>query len=112
VMVDDTEGGAPLVHWVVYGISPRARDLPPGMAERVQPDGPFKQGRNAFGHVGYDGPAPGPGRRHHYRFRLYALDAPLGLEPGADYAEVRAKMEGHVLSEANYPATYAQPSMP
>lgn len=112
LMVDDTDAGAPVVHWLVYGISPRARDLPAGMSERAQPGGPITQGQNAFGHAGYDGPSPGPGRRHHYRFRLYALDEPLELEPGAGFADVRAKMEGHVLSEANYPATYAQPRTP
>ena len=38
---------------------------------------------NDFGKIGYGGPCPPPGSTHRYRFRLYALSAPLDLEPGA-----------------------------
>jgi phosphatidylethanolamine-binding protein (PEBP) family uncharacterized protein len=43
---------------------------------------------------------------HRYFFRLYALDAPLDLEPGASKAQVTDAMDGHVLDETDLIGTY------
>ncbi len=43
---------------------------------------------------------------HHYEFRLFALDAKLGLPAGAGRGEVEAAMKGHVLAEAKLTGTY------
>jgi len=43
---------------------------------------------------------------HRYYFKLYALDEPLNLAPGASKEELLASMEGHVLAEAELVGTY------
>jgi phosphatidylethanolamine-binding protein (PEBP) family uncharacterized protein len=41
-------------------------------------------------------------------FELYALDAPLGLAPGAKRGEVERAMRGHVLARAHLVGSYAR----
>ena len=94
------------VHWVLY-------DLPPGtteLAENVErsqylPNG-ARQGLNDFHRLGYGGPSPPPGKPHRYFFKLYALDKPLDLKPGATKKELLKAMEGHVLAEGQLLGTY------
>ncbi len=43
---------------------------------------------------------PPPGPVHNYHFKLYALDAKLGLAAGATKADLEKAMKGHVLGEA------------
>jgi Raf kinase inhibitor-like YbhB/YbcL family protein len=94
------------VHWVLYGL-PAGRDsLPEGVpADAVVLDG-ARQGRNDFRRLGYGGPCPPPGKPHRYRFKLYALDAELVLEPGATMKELEKAMAGHVLAEGRLVGTY------
>ena len=49
---------------------------------------------------GYFGPCP-PGPDHRYEFTVYALDAPLGLAEGANFADVKAAINAHELAEAS-----------
>ena len=58
--------------------------------------------------MGYGGPSPPPGKPHRYFFKLYALDHPLELQPGATKAQLLAAMIGHVLGEAQLMGTYAR----
>ncbi|MGE0707553.1 MAG: hypothetical protein AB7N76_10585 [Planctomycetota bacterium] len=39
-------------------------------------------------------------------FKLYALDAPLELAPGAEKKALLAAMEGHVLGQGELTGTY------
>ena len=66
------------------------------------------QGINSYppGKIGYDGPAPPPGKLHHYVFKLYALSRPLDLPPGADKATLMAAMKDRVLAEGRLVGTY------
>ena len=64
------------------------------------------QGASDFGQTGYGGPKPPPGKPHHYVFKLYWLDRPLDVRPGATKAQVLAAMKGHVLGEAQLQGTY------
>ena len=69
------------------------------------------QGLNTWETVGYRGPAPPPGHGvHHYHFKLYALDAPLGLEPGLDKHELMNAMSGHILGHGELVGTYERPA--
>jgi Raf kinase inhibitor-like YbhB/YbcL family protein len=94
------------VHWVLY-------DLPastPALAEAVPaketlPSG-AKQGRNDFRKIGYGGPCPPAGRPHRYYFKLYALDGPVGLEPGASKQDLLRALTGHILGEGQLMGTY------
>jgi hypothetical protein len=94
------------VHWVIWNIPATAKDLKehvPPMKEL--PDGPL-QGTNDFRRIGYGGPMPPPGKAHRYYFKLYALDASLGLAPGATKPELLKAMEGHILGESQLMGTY------
>ena len=70
--------------------------------------GSARQGRNDFRHPGYGGPCPPPGPAHRYFFKLYALDTPLEVRPGAQKKDVEAVMRGHTLGVAQLMGTYAR----
>ena len=103
ILEDPDAPNGDFVHWVVYAIPPSMPELRQG----VSPQEPgFTQGRNDFGHVGYRGPGPPPGKVHHYRFRLMALDQATGLGADADKRALRAAVQGHVIAEAQLVGTY------
>ncbi len=95
------------VHWVMYGIGAAVRELPEGIPQKEQlPDG-AKQGITDFRKVGYNGPAPPPGKAHRYFFKLYALDTDLAsLAPKATKKALEDAMKGHVLTEAQLMGLY------
>ncbi len=108
LICDDPDAPSPLrprpkpwVHWVVY-------DLPAGLASLDEGgNGGGVEGTTDFGEKAYGGPMPPPGSgTHRYFFKLYALDATLGLDPGASKADLLAAMEGHVLAEVELFGTY------
>ncbi len=85
-------------HWIVF-------DVPPATAEfQENHEPPGVQGANLRG-GGYIGPCP-PDREHRYFFRLYAVDALLGLPAGAARADVERAMEGHVVESAELVGRY------
>jgi Raf kinase inhibitor-like YbhB/YbcL family protein len=92
----------PFVQWLVYGIPPDQKGLPEGYKHKRDPKEPVDvlQGRNSLDNVGYDGPLGTLNRAIRYRFRLFALDAPLDLPPGRDKKAVLKAMENHVLDQA------------
>lgn len=99
LIVDDPD--APMgtfVHWVIYNMDPSTTDLPEGSPRLDPTTKGAKQGVNGLDRIGYKGPCPPPGAPHHYHFRLFALDSPLKLGPGATAARVRQATEGHVLA--------------
>ncbi len=92
----------PFLQWLVYGIPAELDGLPEGFKHKREPGAPvdLRQGRNAIGNVGYDGPLGSVGRAVHFRFRLCALDQPLDLAPGADQGAVTSAISGHLLEQA------------
>ncbi|MGH3041266.1 MAG: YbhB/YbcL family Raf kinase inhibitor-like protein [Gaiellaceae bacterium] len=111
VVEDPDAPGGTFTHWVAYGLDPGETELPEGVPEGGEVDGPpaLRQGSNDFGTVGYGGPCPPGGETHDYVFRLLALDAETGLEGGASRDELLAAAEGHVLAEAQLTAPYSRP---
>lgn len=99
IIVDDTD--APnnvFTHWLLFNIPATLNVLPDNIpAEAWLSYG--VQGQNDFGELGYGGPCPPPGKPHHYRFKLYALDQKLDIEPGASKAQLLAAMEGHIIDQ-------------
>lgn len=86
------------VHWVVYGIDPKAG----GIAEGTLPPG-------AVVGTSYAGPCPPPGDPvHRYIFTLYAISQPTGLGPGASPARLRARMTETLLDQARLTGTYSR----
>lgn len=108
LIVDDPDAPAGIwVHWVLYEIPTDSRGLPEAVPARERlPDG-TTNGTNSWGRLGYGGPCP-PGGTHRYFFKLYALDASLGLEAGATRERLLAAMKGHILGEAQLMGTYAR----
>lgn len=105
LIVDDPDAPAgTFVHWVAYDIA----GAPDGrLAEGVPANASTpRQGRNGFGRIGYGGPCPPPGKVHHYRFTLYALDRTLKLTGAPDAGQLRTAMAGHVLGEVRLIGTY------
>jgi hypothetical protein len=111
LIVDDPDAprAEPWVHWVIYQIAVTTTGLP----EAVPPDEILAsppgalQGRSTSGQLGYMGPMPPPGHGvHHYHFKLYALDAALGLGAGADKKALEAAMAGHILAQAELVGLY------
>lgn len=102
----------PWVHWVLYKIPPQTTGLPEGLPKTAQLSHPpgAMQGKNSWTTgqmIGYRGPMPPPGHGvHHYHFTLYALDAPLSIQPGETKKNLLKKMEGHILAAAELIGTY------
>ena len=105
-------GGQTFVHWVVYKIPGPAKGLPaelpidvvtlttpPEIAGAIQ-------GLSGFKRPFYRGPAPPPGKPHHYTFTVYALDAELPLESGLTRNQLMEAMKGHIIGQGSLVAIY------
>jgi Raf kinase inhibitor-like YbhB/YbcL family protein len=97
----DAPGATAWVHWVLYAIPPDVTSLPEGSA------GVGIEGKNSAGKARYHGPMPPRAHGvHHYHFKVYALDRPAGLAPGATKTELLAAMKGHILAQGETVGTY------
>jgi Raf kinase inhibitor-like YbhB/YbcL family protein len=113
VICEDPDAGnpPPFVHWVIYKIPATAIGLPenipfdPDVAMPSSIAGAI-QGVSGFRRPIYRGPAPPPGKVHHYHFIVYALDASLDLKPGLTRADLLAAIQGHVIGTGELVATY------
>ncbi len=122
---------AEFVHWLMADIPPELRSLAEGACSqgvvahgKREPAGPAKaiQGLNDYTgwfkgdaamegqYLGYDGPCPpwNDARVHRYRFEILATDLQsLGLKAGFTIAELRQRLEGHVLARAAITGLYS-----
>ena len=93
------------VHWVLFNLPAETKEL----AENIPPDRTLpngaKQGTSDFGRIGYGGPCP-PSGTHRYFFKIYALDAEVGLEAGASKSQLLGAMEGHILTQGQLIGKY------
>lgn len=100
----------PFVHWVIYNVPATAKGLPanipidPAAAMPAEIAG-ATQGLSGFRRPIYRGPAPPPGKPHHYHFVVYALDV-AGLPAGLTRAQLTEAMTGHVVGQGELVATY------
>ena len=107
LIVDDPDApGGTWTHWVVIDLSADTSELAEDAAKSQLTSGDVKEGLNDFKHVGYGGPCPPAGKPHRYMFKLYALDAMLGLKAGASKKEVEAAMAKHILGQGQLIGTY------
>ena len=110
LIVDDPDAPDPAkpqrvyVHWVVYNIPASTTKLPENAAQKGLPAGTM-QGTNDFGKQTYGGPCP-PIGRHHYHFKLYALDTELKGLKNPTKAQLEKAMPGHVLDNTQLIGTY------
>ena len=109
MIVDDPD--APMgtwVHWVIWNM-PVMEHVPECVPKDKALDRPFsaRQGTNTGKAIGYDGPYPPKGHgTHHYFFKVYILDRPLDLMPGATKKDLERAMEGHILQYGEAVGTY------
>lgn len=101
----------PFVHWVIYKIPGTAKGVPGNIPIDATTPMPAEiagalQGTSGFRRQIYRGPAPPPGKPHHYHFRVYAIDAVLDLKPGLTKAELLETIKGHVVAEGELVAIY------
>jgi len=108
LIVHDPDAPRPggFTHWVVFNLPVGSNGLPEGVPVRERLENGVTQGRNDAGRQGYLGPAPPPGKPHHYHFMLYALDQPLRLGSNAGWQQVLEAIKGHVLDEAEMVGLY------
>lgn len=116
VVCEDPDAGnpPPFVHWIVYKIPATAKGLPEALpidtATKMPADlSGAVQGTNGFRRALYRGPAPPPGKPHHYHFVVYALDAPVAVkagQPPMTRAELLDAIKGHVIGQGELVALY------
>ncbi len=99
------------VHWVVYKIPGTAKGLPAELPMDAVLTAPADiagtiQGLSGFKRTGYRGPAPPPGKPHHYTWTVYALDAELPLEQGLNRNQLLEAMKGHIIGQGSLVAIY------
>lgn len=108
LIVEDPDApGGLWVHWVVCDIPSDAKELPENASSAHKLPKGASEGMNDFHKTKYGGPCP-PSGTHRYYFRLYALDALLGLKPGATRKQVMDAMKGHVLAEGELMGKYTR----
>lgn len=112
VVCEDPDAGnpPPFVHWVIYNIPAGAKGLPENIP--FEPGAPMPpgiagavQGVSGFRRPIYRGPAPPPGKPHHYHFVVYALDVD-GLPKGLTRADLLDATKDHVLGRGELVAIY------
>jgi Raf kinase inhibitor-like YbhB/YbcL family protein len=107
LICDDPDSSKTWSHWVLFDLPPAAKSLPEGVPAKESVSGGGVQGTNDFRKVGYGGPCP-PSGVHRYFFKLYALDATVGLGSKATKADLERAMKGHVLAEASLMGRYSR----
>lgn len=102
LVVDDPDApGGTFVHWVVVDIPPDVHDLAEGEAP------PGVEGATSGGDGGWTGPCP-PSGTHHYRFTVYGLADPTGLDAGASMDDTTSAIEDAAVVEGTLVGTYAR----
>jgi len=95
-------------HWVLFNIPATSFGLKEGLAQQATLPDAARHGTNDFGKVGYGGPAPPPGKPHHYHFKLFALDESLDLDAGASKQQLLEAIKGHILGETQLIGVYGR----
>lgn len=90
-------------HWIVYNLPSIDRSI--AVHARIAAD---QLGKTSFGKIGYGGPCPPPGKPHHYRFTLYALDEASISGEHLTGLQLKAAMAGHVLAQATLTGIFAK----
>jgi Raf kinase inhibitor-like YbhB/YbcL family protein len=113
LICDDPDVPMPggFVHWVVYKIPGTAKGLPAELPMDATLTAPADiagtiQGISGFRRAGYRGPAPPPGKPHHYTFTVYALDAELPLAEGLNRTQLMEAIKGHIVGQGSLVSIY------
>ncbi len=93
------------IHWVLYDLPPGVTKLPEQIPSSRELANGGKHGTTSARSLGYHGPCP-PSGTHRYYFKLYALDSPTSLAPGATRDQLLKAVKGHILAEASIMGRY------
>jgi len=105
-MVDPDADG--FVHWLIFDIAADSGGVTANVPLGAETPEGAKQAINTFGEMGYGGPCPPEGTTHEYVFRLYALDAELGLDGGGSARNVQDALAEHTLAMSEVTGTYGR----
>lgn len=108
IVTDPDAPSGDFTHWMLYGLNAPVTSLPENVPSQAQLASGAAQGTNDFGKVGYGGPCPPPGPKHHYHFTLYALNINLNIKPGAARAQLEQAMRGHILAQGELVGTFGR----
>jgi Raf kinase inhibitor-like YbhB/YbcL family protein len=110
VILDDPDApGGTYTHWVLWNVK-ASGTIPEGVSPKDRPEElpGAAQGLNSANSIGYTGPCPPRGSVHRYYLKVYGLDAPLDLEPGASKQMLEAALRGHVRQHGEVMATFGR----
>lgn len=93
-------------HWILFNIGPDTHQLGEGVPKVATMAKGVLQGSNDFHKPGYNGPAPPPGKVHHYIFKVMALDTMLALKADCGKEAFKRALKGHVLAEGQLTGVY------
>lgn len=110
IVVEDPDApGKTFVHWVIYNIPATTTRIPKGVPKLKVVQGLGSQGVNDFGEIGYDGPCPPRGHGdHRYFFKAYALSEETEFPPGLTSSQLRQKIKGLTIAQAELVAKYSR----
>jgi Raf kinase inhibitor-like YbhB/YbcL family protein len=103
LLVEDPDAPTPnpFLHWAVYDISPKAKDIGEALTLRAQ------VGRNSMMRPSWAPCAPPKGDTpHRYVFQLFALKRPLGIGPHCGRTAIVEAMRGAVIGVGLLIGTY------
>ena len=103
VVTDPDAPGNGFLHLAAFGLDPARTNL-----DDELPAG-ARLTANSGGTKGWTPPCPPKGAKaHRYQFDLLVLNAPTGIEAGADPGAVEAAYKGKVIASARLTATYGR----
>lgn len=110
IICDDPDAPAGTwVHWVIFNIPANTQKLPEALPADQNLAHGSCQGINSFGKTGFGGACPPKGHgRHHYFFKVYALDIKLDLDADATKQDLETAMIGHVLATGELMGIYSR----
>lgn len=104
LVVDDVDApNGDWAHWLLFNIPSHVWLL----SESTEIPTGAVSGQNSWGQNGYKGPCP-PGGKHHYFFRLFALDTVLNLDSKVTKPELLNAMAGHILETSELIGFFAK----
>ena len=119
----DAGSVVPWALWIVYSIPSDVIEIEASnsISADVLPTG-AREGTNGYDEIGYRAPCPPPtvlqgrqggkgGGEHDYVFKLYALDADVGLEPGPTRNGLLRAIDGHILASGQLMGRYRSPTV-
>lgn len=103
----DAPTGSGWWHWMVVNVPANVHSLAQGASGTDKMPKGAQELKTDFGHTGFGGACPPPGKMHRYEFTVFALDtAHMDVPDNAGNAAVGFAIHAHALGEAQITAVY------